>query len=545
MDFPIPKVNPTLFFEDSGEPSEIELHHKNNHITMIVPHNSSLFTFIDKEMIYEKLSISQNICISLFTLLPIEDYDEYKKNIIDKNFTEEDKKTLAYFYHGSLSYGSFLEFMYLVAHFPNDIDIPIFNKHNTVKYKKVFDHIVQSIGLDSSFYNGKILHDVIQGKAKWKTWPEEILSPSVGYKFSQPRINKDATWDDFYKFSHKHFLSWSEMDLIKKKAAEDLLDSSILFMIEERWNIPFREVEQYIMEVISVEKQKKWDILLNLGGYSSLDIVRKKISDIQKSNKRDKLYVNEDCKLCKTSLKEASIRLEDIPNKVFQALRGVEIPVCGDCLIYCTQAWGNISMPKRQKIASTRVELIDLIKKMAYETGVIPSSNPLTYLAQVPRKFLLYGLVLLWQMPFGEDRKRIAPDGWLGLLAEANILDKTNGKIFGRYVTAKDGHPCRSLAEKYIDDWLFSHGIKHDIEPAYPYDRELNPNGMRADFKVGDTYVEYFGLISNEDYRKKTEIKIDLAQKYHIPLIEIYPEHLNDKELGRKFSSYLNKHIAK
>ena len=81
----------------------------------------------------------------------------------------------------------------------------------------------------------------------------------------------------------------------------------------------------------------------------------------------------------------------------------------------------------------------------------------------------------------GSVRKSYA---WTDWLAHAGLL--TDGVRTGRgvAVTAKDGHLCRSLLERQIDDFFHDNGIVHEPEPPYPFDAELNLNGYRADWKL-------------------------------------------------------------
>lgn len=119
---------------------------------------------------------------------------------------------------------------------------------------------------------------------------------------------------------------------------------------------------------------------------------------------------------------------------------------------------------------------------------------------------------------------------WLEALHAAGILEgpyrETNR---GVHCMASDGHLCYSLAEKMIDDWLTDQGIPHEREPKYPRDIDLNPQGtLRADWKVGEAYIEYFGLAGNEKYDEKTAKKIKLAQKANLILISLYQHELRN-----------------
>lgn len=119
----------------------------------------------------------------------------------------------------------------------------------------------------------------------------------------------------------------------------------------------------------------------------------------------------------------------------------------------------------------------------------------------------------------GAERKSYAWTDWLGA---AGLL--TGGIRTGRGVTvmAKDGHICRSLLERQIDDFFFDNGIAHEIEPPYPYDAELNANGYRADWKLpGGTFVEALGFPADAKYMAKADRKMKLAAQQKIPLLTV------------------------
>jgi hypothetical protein len=51
---------------------------------------------------------------------------------------------------------------------------------------------------------------------------------------------------------------------------------------------------------------------------------------------------------------------------------------------------------------------------------------------------------------------------------------------------------------------------------------------MRADFKVGSTLVEYFGLAGDANYDAKIELKRSMAAKHRFTITEVYPADLAD-----------------
>jgi hypothetical protein len=84
-----------------------------------------------------------------------------------------------------------------------------------------------------------------------------------------------------------------------------------------------------------------------------------------------------------------------------------------------------------------------------------------------------------------------------------------------RYPCA-DGHQARSLYEQRVDNWLHEHGINHEVEPAYPWDRRY-----RADFRVADIYIEVWGVTQNAAYTARRTMKIRRCKEAGIDLISI------------------------
>ena len=99
----------------------------------------------------------------------------------------------------------------------------------------------------------------------------------------------------------------------------------------------------------------------------------------------------------------------------------------------------------------------------------------------------------------------------------------------GTHCVAADGHPCRSLAEQTVDNWLSRHGVEHDIEPLWPRHTVHNPHGRRrADRRLRDgTYIKYAGLTS-DDYLARIQAKQLLARDTGITLVAITPLDLAD-----------------
>jgi len=119
----------------------------------------------------------------------------------------------------------------------------------------------------------------------------------------------------------------------------------------------------------------------------------------------------------------------------------------------------------------------------------------------------------------GSDRKVGSWTDWLG---RAGVLASGIRTGRGVIVTAKDGHLCRSLLERQIDDFFFDQGVEHEPEPFYPFDAEVNRDGFRADWRLADgTFVEALGFINDPEYMAKAHRKMDLAARHNIPVVTV------------------------
>lgn len=111
-------------------------------------------------------------------------------------------------------------------------------------------------------------------------------------------------------------------------------------------------------------------------------------------------------------------------------------------------------------------------------------------------------------------------------LAAAGVLADGWRPSRGIYSTAHDGHPCRSLLERHIDDFLSAHSIDHEIEPPYPLDLVLNTTGLRADWLLpGGVLVEAVGM-DTEAYLAKIERKKRIAFEHGRELVTVTPKDL-------------------
>lgn len=195
---------------------------------------------------------------------------------------------------------------------------------------------------------------------------------------------------------------------------------------------------------------------------------------------------------------------------------------------------------------STDKDIATDLRNLVTAIGYVPPADLLNYEGNPGRHSLSDSAV--WRMIMKDDPTLVRGlsrtfsgrwykerfSSWLKALVVAEVLDKTSRRgYYGIVTVAADGHDCRSLAEKTIDDWLFENGIEHEIEPLYPCDPELNPDGrLKADWRVGGTVIEYFGLLAKAEYRERVAAKRNLCEKYRIALIAVEPSdlfHLHSK----------------
>lgn len=129
---------------------------------------------------------------------------------------------------------------------------------------------------------------------------------------------------------------------------------------------------------------------------------------------------------------------------------------------------------------------------------------------RIPVKREMYGMYKTARELFGT---------WNNAIIAAGL--RPNPVRFAERQIAKDGHMCDSLAEKIIDDWLYSNNIKHERNVLYPNAR------YTVDFRIKNKFVEFFGLNGElAEYDKNIEMKEGLAKKYKLNLVKIYPKDL-------------------
>ena len=93
--------------------------------------------------------------------------------------------------------------------------------------------------------------------------------------------------------------------------------------------------------------------------------------------------------------------------------------------------------------------------------------------------------------------------------------DYTNVRRRIREYRCRDGHLVKSRMEMRIDNYLFSNNVVHELYPKLPGTRFI------ADWKVGDTYIEYWGGMGRKSYDDEKKRKIKYYTKKDLSLIQI------------------------
>lgn len=96
---------------------------------------------------------------------------------------------------------------------------------------------------------------------------------------------------------------------------------------------------------------------------------------------------------------------------------------------------------------------------------------------------------------------------------------------FGKWYKCSDGHLVQSSWEHAVDEWLFEHGIPHEVHPYLPWNKK-----RRGDFRVGDVFIEVWGTEGVTSYDKRRLEKTANYRKHGFKLLEIFPHHVLDKD---------------
>ena len=108
---------------------------------------------------------------------------------------------------------------------------------------------------------------------------------------------------------------------------------------------------------------------------------------------------------------------------------------------------------------------------------------------------------------------------WNNAIREAGF--SPNPVLFAKKFLSNDGHKCDSFSEKIIDDWLYARKIPHERNVRY------DSTKFTVDFKVGNTYIEFFGLHGQlKRYDTLMKKKLRYIRSHKLKLISLFPKDI-------------------
>jgi len=368
--------------------------------------------------------------------------------------------------------------------------------------------------------------EAVMGKRYWtdyKGWKESTWG----------KFNWTPAFDRSYSYYKEEIELLDELWTIK---CNEVLRRTLK---KWRWET-HKHILNEIVNALSSNELKKWKNIFQHHGYKWENIndrenivsyammkAKELFSDLRLSYKSPQIRR---CKKCGKTFFEGNIPSSFAIHFNFPA----------EPLEYCPKCLGSafLAAYKRKK---SREEMKRDLRKLVEVLGFIPPQsfmsigNYSTLLKKLSRKKLIEIVPAMVEiLPHEIYIKEFG--SWFKALVDSGVLsDDAKREVYGTKCLAKDGHECFSIAEKIIDDWLFDNRIAHEKEPFYPKDKELNPNGeMRADWKVDNSFIEFFGLKGLEKYEERIKQKRKLVKKRNMRLIEIYPDDLYnlDNKLG-------------
>lgn len=209
---------------------------------------------------------------------------------------------------------------------------------------------------------------------------------------------------------------------------------------------------------------------------------------------------------------------------------------CQACIVRAVNGHGTGGVPSQKYVA-------EAVSDLNAALGFIPSQNlartiDLSVLGPDRRDRVVAAFVSIPKATVCADVLEV-PRGrgrWLAVLEAVGVVSQGWRPARGVLCNAEDGHFCRSLGERSIDDWLSRHGIDHECEPPWPAHAEFNANtAKRADWLIPDgTYIEYAGMMADKEYAVRIAEKVELARRLGVRLLVIAPEDLSnlDRILG-------------
>lgn len=110
--------------------------------------------------------------------------------------------------------------------------------------------------------------------------------------------------------------------------------------------------------------------------------------------------------------------------------------------------------------------------------------------------------------------------------AEAHATDKSLSSFRQKFEAkhrSLDGHYVRSKGELVIDNWLYMNGIVHAYDRQLPIEQDV-----LSDFYLptGKVYLQYWGTDAGTVSDKEREAIKAVYEQHNFPLIEVFPEQI-------------------
>jgi hypothetical protein len=113
-----------------------------------------------------------------------------------------------------------------------------------------------------------------------------------------------------------------------------------------------------------------------------------------------------------------------------------------------------------------------------------------------------------------------------------DIVEQDYRRRYSADYTTQDGHHVRSKSEMVIDDFLYSKRIPHAYEPViFCGLQKLIPDFLVKNSEDEDVCIEYWGMLDDESYRKRMDIKKKLYTSHHIRVIDVTDSDLRSPDL--------------
>lgn len=320
-----------------------------------------------------------------------------------------------------------------------------------------------------------------------------------------PRLTPDRTSDLEFDTTYRlnpHILKWWTTEH----------DAALIELMKERgWAWPW-EATARIVEITPPETLEAWrasdPICAEYAWYNVLMYFagsRAQLPEFPDMRADPKPRA---CLSCGHAFIEASLRANQF------VYRGASY--CGICLDQVFQQQGDVD--------ASRDQIIEYVQELCRLSGRIPPQAFGTWKdlqgLDVGRQAKLMSLLRARPAPEAVRREF---GSWFVALVEAGVIEGGSQQMSrGIRSVALDGHVCLSLGERTICDVLHLAGIEHEREPRYPGSK------MRADFLVGDCFIEFLGLAGDTDYDAKTRRKIALAVDHGLELMLLTHDDLRD-----------------